>query len=361
MAPAVPGAMRVKRVLVVDDSAFARKLIRDILDSSGALKVVDTASNGREALSKLDSVAPDVITLDVEMPLMNGIETLTKIMQERPTPVVMLSSLTTKGAEISMTALQLGAVDVVAKPVARGLPQLQVIADALVTTVVAAAHADVRKLSLRPSITSRRVMQLSGSRVGAVLPVVVIASSTGGPRALRYLVPKLADDVSAFYLIVQHLPVGFTTAMARDLDGLSTLTVREAEDNDSPQPGMVFIAPAGKHTAFARSGRIMLTEDPPLWGVRPAADIAMTTAASVFGQRAIGVVLTGMGRDGAHGLSIIKNNGGTTLAEHESSCIIYGMPKVAIESGAAQSVIPLDKMPDAIAAAVSRVAFKVCA
>lgn len=342
----------MKKVLIVDDSAFARKLIRDILSSSAELTVVDTASNGLDALAKLDEVRPDVITMDVEMPGMNGMETLARIMEVRPTPVVMLSSLTTMGAEISVAALGLGAVDVLAKPIARGLPQLQEIADALISTVVSAAAVDVRKLTkrgddwvmpLRPS--ARR------SPTGPV-PVVIIASSTGGPRALRYLVPRLQTDRSAFYVIVQHLPQGFTTTFARDLNILTPMDVREAVNGDTPRPDTILIAPAGVHAQFNKSGSIVLTDDPPLWGVRPSADITMASAGNLFGARTVGVVLTGMGKDGAHGLKIIKAKGGTTLAEHESSCIIYGMPKAAINSGAAQKAVPLDRMSSAIASAV---------
>jgi two-component system, chemotaxis family, protein-glutamate methylesterase/glutaminase len=342
----------MKKVLIVDDSAFVRKLLRDLIGSSDELIVVDTASNGIDALAKIERLHPDVVTLDVEMPKMNGLETLARIMEVRPTPVVMLSSLTTKDAEVSMAALGLGAVDVVAKPIAHGLPQLQEIADELLSTVISAASVDVRKLSRRSGDWVMPAKPRASRRPTGLLPVVIIASSTGGPRALRYLIPRLQTDRSAFYMIIQHLPVGFTATLARDLDTLTPLKVREAEPGDSPQPDTMLIAPAGKHSAFDRTGTLSLTDDPPLWGVRPAADVTMASAGNTFRSRAIGVVLTGMGRDGAHGLEIIRANGGRTLAEHESSCIIYGMPRVAIESGAAQKAVPLDHMSRAIASAL---------
>jgi two-component system chemotaxis response regulator CheB len=217
----------MKRVLAVDDSAFARKLIREILNASGQLSVVDTATNGAEALSKLDRVCPDVITLDVEMPVMDGLETLARIMKERPTPVVMISSLTTEGAEVSMAALKLGAIDVAAKPIAHGLPQLRDIADELVSKVLTAASVDVGRLARRldqPSVPTAAVRR--GSSTGAALPVVLIASSTGGPSTLRNLSPRLPNKHGTFYFLVQHLPVGFTAVMARELNTMTPLDVR---------------------------------------------------------------------------------------------------------------------------------------
>ncbi|MHB1190498.1 MAG: CheB methylesterase domain-containing protein [Armatimonadota bacterium] len=193
----------------------------------------------------------------------------------------------------------------------------------------------------------------------AVLPVVVIAASTGGPRALRWLVPRLSTKQSAFYVIVQHLPVGFSGSLARDLNNLTSLTVREAETGDSPTAGTVLIAPAGRHCTFSRDGKIAFTNEPLLWGVRPAADITMCTAAEAYGPRVIGVILTGMGCDGAHGLSVIREKGGRTIAEHELSCIIYGMPKAAIEAGVVDQIAPLEQMPSAIAAAIASAAHRI--
>ncbi len=347
----------MKRVLAVDDSAFVRKLIREILDSSGEFTVVDTARNGVEAMAKLEKVQPDIITLDIEMPEMNGLETLAQIMKVRPTPVVMLSSLTTKGAEISIAALGLGAVDVVAKPIAHGLPQLRDIADDLLRTLRYAATVDVSKLAKQNdayNVSAATVIARAPRMHSDVLPVVVIAASTGGPRALRYLVSKLDTARSAFYVIVQHLPAGFTAMFAKDLNTLTPLNVREAVDGDLPMPDTILVAPGGRHSAFMKGGRLTLTDDPPLWGVRPAADITMVSAGNVFRQRGIGVVLTGMGKDGAHGLGIMKANGGRTFAEHESTSLIYGMPKAAMDSGAAQRAVPLEEMPAAIALAMEK-------
>lgn len=346
----------MKRVLIIDDSAFVRKLLKDLLNDSGQLTVVGTARDGAEGVELVSRLAPDVVTLDVEMPKMNGVETLSKIMQVRPTPVVMLSTLTTEGADVSMSCLALGAVDAAAKPIAHGLPQLKAIANELIGKIVAASQVDPRKLGAKAPSVASPVVRSVFSRISNVLPIVVVASSTGGPRALRYLVPRLSPEPKAAYLIVQHLPVGFTATMARDLDALSALSVREAAAGDSLQAGTVLLAPAGRHCCVTRGERIELTDDPPLWGVRPAADMAMSTAAAVFGSRVISVVLTGMGRDGAHGTELVKSRGGTTLAEHESTCIIYGMPRSAVETGAVDRVVPLDEMPDAVASAIAEVA-----
>jgi two-component system chemotaxis response regulator CheB len=249
----------------------------------------------------------------------------------------------------------MGAADVAAKPVAHGFPQLQAIADELMRKISAAADIDPRRLRVRTSVGNRKPfgkLIVGGPRQ---LPIVVIASSTGGPMALRYVIPRLPTELAAWYVVVQHLPVGFTATMARDLDRISEISVREAVAGDKPESNIVLLAPSGKHCCLGRNEKITLTEEPSLWGVRPAADITMTSAAAVFGHRVIGVVLTGMGRDGAHGTQEIKSRGGTTLAEDESSCVIYGMPRAAIATGAVDVIVPLEGMPEAIAAAVNRV------
>lgn len=343
----------MKRILVVDDSIFVRKLVKDILSSSGKFSV-ETAVNGQDALNRLEEFNPHAITLDVEMPGLSGLSVLAKIMETKPTPVVMLSSLTVKGADASIAALNLGAVDIIAKPATNGFPLIKDIADEILNKVTVAAEIDpsmLTRLAPGPGISDRKPLNTSGSALKE-MPVVLIASSTGGPRALRYIIPKLPADTPAFFLVIQHLPIGFTASMAKDLDRLSALPVREAEDGDQPAMGMVLIAPAGKHCSFSRGGIIRLTDDPPLWGVKPAADVSFASAGTVFGTRTIGVVLTGMGHDGAHGLAVIRSHGGRTLAEAESSCVVYGMPKEAVESGSAERSVDLKYMPEAIDSAI---------
>lgn len=342
-----------KRVLVVDDSVFARKVISDIIASGPELSVVGTAKDGLDALRKVEELRPDVVTLDIEMPKLDGIETLKQLMSSRPTPVVMVSSLTTQGAKESMMALRLGAVDIVAKPHGTHSMGLAAQANDLIDKVLAAADA---RLTSSPIVHPPMHKAPRTQRPSADFPVVVIASSTGGPRALRMVVPALGDGDGAAYIIVQHLPIGFSTTFSYELDELSEMTVREAEDGDVPRPGEILFAKAGYHMVLGRRGAVHLSLAPPLWGVRPSADMTMSSAAVCYGHRAVGVVLTGMGNDGAAGMQDIKTHGGTTIAEHESTCIVYGMPRVAIESGVVDVVQPIEKIPGAISAAVFRTA-----
>ncbi|MCE5198514.1 MAG: chemotaxis-specific protein-glutamate methyltransferase CheB [Armatimonadota bacterium] len=343
-----------KRVLVIDDSVFARKTTTDILGSSPCLEVVGTAVDGLDGVAKALELRPDVITLDVEMPKLNGIETLARIMHECPTPVVMLSSLTVNGARESIEALRIGAVDAIAKPRDGHGLGLTAQREELIAKVLAAADVDVNRIQ-PGAITWPHVTLCGTAGVGKAFPVVIIASSTGGPRALRTLVPDLTNEAGAAYVIVQHLPEGFSSPLANDLNNLSPLNVREASDNDTLHPGDVVFAKAGYHTVFDKRGKMKITSDPPLWGVRPSADITMTSAVPVFGSRLVGVVLTGMGRDGANGIRLIKESGGVTIAEHESSCVVYGMPRVAIESGFTDVIAPLPQIADAIHTTILKV------
>lgn len=351
----VPATSR-KRVLIIDDSVFARKIVSDMLSSSAALEVIGSATNGTEALSMIKSLNPDVVTLDVEMPGINGIETLRRIMAEHPTPVVMLSSLTVNGASESIQALSIGAVDVMAKPHgshALGMTGGQ--REELVAKVLAAADVRLANLIPKPERTARQpVLRVAQSSIN--FPIVVIASSTGGPRALRTIVPDLPDTAGAAYVIVQHLPEGFSGPLAQDLDKVTHLNVRESSEGDLLNAGDAIFARAGYHTVFERGGRMRLTVDPPLWGVRPSADVTMASMVPMYGPRLIGVVLTGMGRDGANGVRLIKDAGGVTIAEHESSCVVYGMPKSAAETGAVDRVVPLPSVPDAVQDALLQVA-----
>lgn len=345
-----------KRVLVVDDSVFARRIVSDILSFSPDLEVVGTAVDGRNAMRLAHELKPDVITLDIEMPGLDGIETLKRIMDECPTPVVMVSSLSTTGAQISIKALSIGAVDVIAKPHGGHSIGLTSQRDELIAKVIAAAKVDVLNLTppnRQPILPHKNKTYHKNARLSN-FPIVIIASSTGGPRALRNVVPQLSADNGAAYVVVQHLPEGFAGPLANDLNNYSDLEVRETFEGDTISPGELIIAKPGYHCVFNRIGSVKLTLDPTLWGVRPSADITMASAVTVFGKRLIGVVLTGMGRDGANGIRLIKQAGGTTLAEDESTCVVYGMPRSAYETGAIDRVIPLHKMADAINTAVNR-------
>lgn len=350
----VAGSSDKKRVLVVDDSVFARKIVSEMIAASPSLEVVGMAKNGTEALSMIEKLSPDVVTLDVEMPGINGIETLKRIMAEHPTPVVMVSSLTTSGAQESIQALKIGAVDIMAKPHgSHSLGMTPAQRDELVSKVIAAA--DVKLANLLPVRKPKEVTKTLLPPISPThYPVVAIASSTGGPRALRTIVPGLPTTAGVAYVIVQHLPAGFSKPLAEDLNEMTPLNVRESETGDMLRPGDLIFAKAGFHTVFERNGQVRLTSDPPLWGVRPSADVTMASMVPVFGSRLIGVVLTGMGHDGANGVRLFKEAGGLAIAEHESTCVVYGMPRSAYETGAVENMVPLTGMPDAINEAIVR-------
>jgi len=336
-----------KRVLVVDDSVFARKIVSDIINSSPELTVAATASDGEEALALIDELRPDVVTLDVEMPKMDGIETLRQLMERRPTPVLMISSLTAEGTKESIRALNLGAVDVMPKPHGTHSIGLGQHREELISKILAASQISVSALSQRhePLITAPR--RGLPRREGA-FPVVMIASSTGGPRALRLVLASLSGEDRAGYVIVQHMPAGFTRSLAESLNEITSLEVREAEPGDVPSPGTALLARAGLHCVFSGKGSVEHNTAPPLWGVRPAADVTFASAVTALAGRLVGVVLTGMGRDGANGLKLIRDSGGITIAEDQSTCVVYGMPRAAAEAGAVDRVVPLPGMADAI-------------
>lgn len=346
-------------VLVVDDSSLMRKLITDLLESDPGVKVVGTAGDGLEALQQIAALRPDVVTLDVEMPRMSGLEALERIMREMPLPVIMLSGLTRP--EVTLTALELGAVDFVLKPSGVISVDLYKIRDELLNKVKIAVLANATKLArpARPSLAEAMLPpplpQPPLTADSKQWRVIVVAASTGGPRALEVLLPGLPGGLPAATLVVQHMPKGFTTSLAKRLDKRSELRVREAKDGKVIEPGRAYIAPAGHHLLLDSSRsrnhvRFRLDDSPPVMGLRPAADRLMESAAQVYGQRCIGVVLTGMGSDGTQGIRAIKQRGGQTIAQDQASSVIYGMPRSAAESGFVDQVLPLE----AIAAAIVR-------
>jgi two-component system chemotaxis response regulator CheB len=347
-------ANSVGRVLVVDDSAFMRTRVADIL-RRGGFEVAGTARDGMDALDQVDRLKPDVITLDIEMPKMNGVQFLTELMKRRPTPVVMLSSLTASGADISMQCLALGAFECLQKPSGSISLDIEKIETSICETVRAALTANVR--TLRPSGSQPAAVEraaaptpppagshkvIGTSRSSAqVQRVIAIASSTGGPAALSVVIPSLGPCSDAAVLVVQHLPVGFTESLARRLDAMSPTTVREAVEGDRPSAGTVLIAPGGRHMLVDSKGRIAFSDDPPIWGVRPAADVMMTSVAKYYGNRSIGVVLTGMGRDGSMGVRAIHRAGGWCCAQDQETSVVYGMPRAAAETGEVDRIAPL--------------------
>ena len=351
-----------RTVLVVDDSAFMRKLVAEMVDGAGDFRVVGTARNGRDALSKVHSLNPDLVTMDVEMPELDGIGALGYIMSESPRPVIMLSGAATGDAgDLTIRALELGAVDFVRKPSGPISLDLSAVREQLLEALRAADQVNLRGVELlaRPRAPEQRPAVHGGRTVGAATRAVAIAASTGGPRALAEIIPRFPRDLDAAVLVVQHMPPGFTRSLAERLDAQSNVPVVEATDGEVLHTNRVYVAPGGLHMRVERAQgvgapTIVLYDAPTIWGVRPSADPLFRSVADVFGAHAIGVVLTGMGRDGAAGVRAVHDAGGTGLAQDRDSSIIFGMPHAAALGGGVDHVLPLDALPGAIADLVAR-------
>ncbi len=349
------------KVLIVDDSAFARIMIAKHLAADPSIEVVGTARDGIDALDKIKALKPDVVTLDVEMPKMDGVTALEKIMADCPTPVVMLSNLTAAGADVTIRSLEIGAVDFFLKPSLINPAGTDDMDGELVQKIKQASRVDVARVTsrlqrivadLHRSKTKPR--QARQGRNGKVDRLLIIGSSTGGPRALYEIVPNLPSDLPAAILIVQHMPPKFTRSIAERLDEISLIRVKEAEPGDCVSTGQALVAPGGFHMVMKANGQIVLNQDKPRCGLRPAVDVTMGAAAKIYGSRCVGVILTGMGNDGTQGAAMIKAGGGMILAEHESTCVVYGMPRSVAEAGLADKVVPLNRMVDEIKAACGR-------
>ena len=353
-------------VLVADDSAFMRKVVSDLIAADPEIIVVGTARNGSDCIQKARSMRPDVITLDVEMPVMDGLAALPVLTAELGIPVVMLSSLTQAGADVTIRALSLGAVDFVPKPSGAISLDIAAVRDELVGKIKAAAAIsagrvralarDVRTPTPAPIPTVSRTAAGTtgaGAHTGAgARRVVVIGTSTGGPRALTQVVPWLPPNLPAGVLIVQHMPAGFTRSLAERLDGMSRIRVAEAQGGEAVREGEALIAAGGRHMLVTSHGTLAMDDSPPMHGVRPAVDVTMNSAVDLFGRRMVGVIMTGMGSDGADAMARVKRAGGKTIAEHESTCVVYGMPRSVVERGVADKVVPLPRIADEIVNAV---------
>ena len=374
------------RILVVDDSAFMRKVLSDLFKGQPDFEVVDIARNGIEAVEKVKQFSPDVVTLDVEMPLMDGLTALEQIMAVKPTPVVMVSSLTKSGADATIKALSLGAVDFVAKS-AGAISRIDEIEKDLLQKCRAAAGVTGIRLrtgggmmpkpaSIPPVISPIKVQPVltgaqpiadkaplidktapvaSASKQAAISGVddwiVAIGTSTGGPRALQEVLSRLPGNLPCPTLVVQHMPPGFTKSLAERLNTLCELTVKEAADNDKLVAGTVYIAPGDFHLTIRREGTgtyVKLNKDPAIGGLRPAVDPMMVSVSETYGIKTVGVILTGMGHDGAKGMQAIKRLRGLTIAEDQSTAVVFGMPKAAIEAGVVDTVLPLPQVAEGI-------------
>jgi two-component system, chemotaxis family, protein-glutamate methylesterase/glutaminase len=330
-------------VLVVDDSGYVIAVVSQRLEADPDIKVIDSARNGIEAVEKVKSLKPDVVTMDVVMPEMDGITALQKIMAECPTPVVMLSALTSENAATTIKALELGAVDFYLKPSSIRPVGGAVAGDALAEKIKAAAASHVaRKRNILESgeFTPKR----REPRSTVFDKLVVIGASTGGPRALMELIPALPADIPAAFLVVQHMPPVFTRTLAERLAQVSQIEVEEARDGSKIYRGVALLAPGDFHMLVDGGKRITLNQDPAVLGVRPSVNVTMNSAANAFGKSVLGVILTGMGSDGTEGASRIKQLGGKVIAQDESSSTVYGMPQSVMKAGYADKILPLRKI-----------------
>ncbi len=359
--------MEILKVLVVDDTIVYRKIVGDVLKAIPGVEVVGTANNGKIALSKIRSLKPDLITLDIEMPEMNGIEVLEEL-HKHPSPpkVVMLSTLTQQGSEMTIKALELGAFDFVPKPDAGKMADNLLKVEQAITPIVAAlkrqktTRFNIRQRISSPLTPKHETKQtrtpdstIKRPRLKTKSEIIGIGISTGGPNALTRMIPMLPANFKAPILIVQHMPPMFTASLANSLNNKSKLDVKEAEDGDIIIPGRILIAPGGKQMKIVAGGdgisrKIKITDDPPENSCRPSVDYLFRSIAQHYVGRATGVIMTGMGSDGSKGLAQMKKNGSHIIAQDELSCTVFGMPKEPIESGITDVIAPLDRIADEI-------------
>jgi two-component system chemotaxis response regulator CheB len=350
------------RVVVVDDSALVRGLLGEIINRQGDMQCVGVAADPLAARELIRAVNPDVITLDVEMPRMDGIDFLSRLMRLRPTPVVMVSTLTERGAEVTLRALELGAVDFVAKPrigVAEGLQRL---ADDITDKIRVAARAQVRRLSApAPHDPAAKPVAATGiAPMGrpSTEKLIFIGASTGGTEATKAVLTELPADSPAI-LITQHMPAGFTTSYAKRLDSLCQIRVREARDGERLLPGHAYIAPGGLHLSVERSGAnyvARVRDGDPVNRHKPSVEVLFESAARVVGPNALAVMLTGMGADGAQAMRAMRDAGSHNICQDEASCVVFGMPREALRVGAAHEVLPLPRIAAALIAQLKRTA-----
>lgn len=334
------------RVLIVDDSAVIRKLLEKIFQSSPDIEVVGTAADPYIARDKLVALKPDVMTLDIEMPRMDGISFLEKVMQHFPTRTIIFSSLAKTGSETYFKALEAGAIEVLEKPSIDVSQTLETLSRSLVEKVKEVAKARIRPSNPRPAAAQVAKPTVTSSLARTTHQLLAIASSTGGTEALKTFLSGMPPDIPGT-LVVQHMPPGFTKTFADNLNNMFPFEVKEAEDGDQVVPGRVLIAPGNYHMEIERSGayyHVKLHQLPPLHSVRPAADYMMKSVAKYVGKNATGVVLTGMGKDGAEGLKAMHEAGAFTIAQNEETCVVFGMPAAAIALGGVDKVMPLEKI-----------------
>ncbi len=347
------------RVLVVEDSAFMRKMLQGIIARDPQLEVIGQARDGREAVSLAESLHPDVISMDINMPRMDGLQATELIMSQNPRPIVVVSSESRDGAHSTLRALELGAIDFVPKPSSGVDLDMNLVGDELNRKLKMAAKVHVIRTATRSNIAApgaKRPAALPRPPKEASLsfpgngrfPIVVFAASTGGPATLMRLVPNFPKDFPAAIFLVQHMPATFTSQFGPQLAEVAALSVKEAEENEAVQPGMLYICPGSHHLRISARGKILLDDGPRISGYRPCADVTLETAAAFAGNMAIGVVLTGMGNDGAQGVKAVKAAGGVVFAQDEATSVIFGMPAEAIKTGAVDEILGVEEIYPAI-------------
>lgn len=350
------------RILNIDDSAFVRKMLKDIFSSDKDFILIEQARNGKEALDILSRSNFDVITLDVEMPIMNGLETLQAIMDKKPTPVVMLSTKTSEGASTTLEALNLGAVDFITKPTNIFSADRDKLSSEIIKTVKNASTVNVktpyfkktervRQAEVQKGLTRNftRFSDLGYDLGDKVKTIIAIGTSTGGPRALNRVIPEISQNINAPVLIVQHMPAGFTKSLAERLDSISKLKVTEAKDKEVLKNGHVYVAPGGKQMKLRTVGidkyEIYLDDEDGLNGHKPSVDVMMNSVCDLPIKNVVSVIMTGMGGDGAKGLERLKiEKNAITMVQDKESCVVYGMPKIAVETGKVDKIVPLNSI-----------------
>lgn len=339
------------KVLVVDDSAFMRRIISDILTDAGDINVIGTAKDGKEALDKARLLNPDIITLDVEMPVMDGISCLKELHKYTNARVVMLSSLTQSGAAATIEALEAGAIDFITKPTGLFDINSEDKKQEIIDKIRVAKSAKREKSS--SAAKSRQIKSTPFVQNTSLKTIIAIGTSTGGPKALQEVIPLIPGDIPAAILVVQHMPPGFTKSLAERLNSISSLTVKEAENEELIMPGHVYIAPGDYHMTMIKANdgrmRISLNQNPSVGGHRPAVNVMMNSVAETKFSSVISVIMTGMGADGSEGIVNIKKiNKGLVISQDEKSCVVYGMPRAAFQTGVVDVVVPLKKIADEI-------------
>ncbi len=349
---------KIINIIVVDDSAFMRKSLSIMLESDEGIKVIATARDGEEGYNLTKKLHPDLVTMDIEMPKMDGLTSLQKIMHDCPTPVIMVSSLTTEGAELTIKALEYGAVDFIPKELSYINVKIIKIKEELIRKV----KEIVKQSSLRDRLNRLRKLQASSPHEVVVttaksLPkigfkAIAMGISTGGPLSLQKIIPKLSKKINCPVFIVQHMPPKFTKSLADRLNSLSELEVKEAENKEIVRKGVVYIAPGGFHMTVCRNNLgtffVSTSQEPSTSLHRPSVDVMIDSIVDGFGKNTLGVIMTGMGKDGLEGIRKLKQYGGYCLAQDEESCVVYGMPKAVTEAGFADVIAPLEKISEII-------------